>query len=107
MVTWPATCQKMFLACAPPVSVIFTAELIVRSPEIWKIQTSFAPPEIVMDEGNVTVFVHLYRPGARVKPPILPVPSSEKSGVGRPAASLYAVIILFTAVVRLIGVGSA
>src|SRR2546423_1408010 len=36
-----------------------------------------------------------------------PVFSSRKSGVGRPAASVYAVCMSLTAVVRLIGVGGA
>src|SRR5258708_3807265 len=34
----------MFLACAPPASIILTAAAIVRSLEIWKIQTSVALP---------------------------------------------------------------
>src|SRR5205085_3308404 len=89
-VTVPATCQKMFFAWAPPVNVIFTPLLIDRSPAIWNIQTSLAPPEIVTSDGIVTVLLQLYRPGVSVLPPMFPTASSEKSGDGRPAASLYA-----------------
>src|ERR1035437_7712414 len=41
----PATCQKMFLACAPPARMTFVAELILRVPAIWKIQIAFWLPE--------------------------------------------------------------
>ena len=57
--TAPATCQKTFLAMAPPVRNTFLAELMVRSPEIWKIQTSVALPVSVTSVGMVTVLVHL------------------------------------------------
>jgi hypothetical protein len=40
-VVGPATCQKTFLACAPPPRMTCLAELIERVPAIWKIQTSF------------------------------------------------------------------
>src|SRR6185312_16434706 len=63
IVTVPATCQKMFLACAPLLKVMLTAELNVRLPATWKIQTSFGPPEIVTLEGTVTALDHLYKPG--------------------------------------------
>ena len=43
----PSTCQKMFLASAPPARVTFMPLDWVMSCAIWKIQTSFAPPEIV------------------------------------------------------------
>src|SRR5204863_3253114 len=58
-IAWPATCQKMFFACAPPLSVTLLAAAMVRSPLVWKIQTSLAPPEMVTLEGMVTVLVHL------------------------------------------------
>ena len=44
-VVWPATCQKMFLACAPPLRITWTPLPTVRVCAIWNIQTSFAPPE--------------------------------------------------------------
>jgi len=34
-------------------------ELMLRFPAIWNIQTSSAVPEMVIDEGMVTEFVHL------------------------------------------------
>jgi Ca2+/H+ antiporter len=36
---------------------------MLTSPLVWKIHTSFAPPEIVTLVGMVIVLVHLYRPG--------------------------------------------
>ena len=58
-VAWPATCQKTFFASAPPLSTTCVAAAVVRSPEIWKIQTSLAPPEIVVSVGTETLVVHL------------------------------------------------
>ncbi len=58
-VTAPATAQKMFLACAPPLRITLVAELISRVPAIWKIQTAFAPPERVTSVGIVTPELHL------------------------------------------------
>ena len=46
-VAWPATCQKMFLGCAPPLSVMMALLFTVRFCATWKIQTSLAPPERV------------------------------------------------------------
>jgi hypothetical protein len=59
IVVCPATCQKMFLGSAPPLSRTFLAAGMVRSPVVWKIQTSFAPPAMVTSVGMVTVLVHL------------------------------------------------
>ena len=59
MLTLPATCHQMFFACAPPASVTFMASAWVRSPVVWKIQVSLAPPEMVTSEGMVTLLVHL------------------------------------------------
>src|SRR4051794_20537824 len=97
----------MFFASAPPLRITFLAAARERSPLVWKIQTSVALPVMVTSVGMVTVRVHLYRPGVRVLPPMLPVPRSRKSGVTRPAASVYAASMLLTAVVRLAGVGTA
>ena len=55
----PATCQKMFWASAPPVRMTFVAELVLRVPAIWKIQTSFTPPDRVTFVGIVTLVLHL------------------------------------------------
>ena len=57
--TSPPTCQNICSAFAPPLSVMFTPELTLRFPCIWKIQTSDALPEIITPDGAVTVFVHL------------------------------------------------
>ena len=57
--TTPATAQKMFLACAPPLRITLVAELISRVPAIWKIQTSSGPPERVTSVGIVTQELHL------------------------------------------------
>ena len=38
------TCQKMFLACAPPVRMIWHPLATVSELAIWKTQTSFGPP---------------------------------------------------------------
>lgn len=54
-VTAPATCQKMFLAWAPPTRRIFLPVAISRVPVIWKTQTSFAPPERVRSVVIVTL----------------------------------------------------
>src|SRR3954463_13600496 len=103
----PATCQVMFLAVAPPLRRTFLAALRFRSPAIWKIQTSPEPPARVTSVGMVTLLVHLYRPGASVRAPTLPAPSSVLSGPVRPAASVYAACILPIAAVRFAGVGAA
>src|SRR3954467_3285684 len=84
----PATCQKIFLADAPPLRMTFVAALKLKSPEIWKIQTSLVPPATVTLVGIVTAVLHLYRPGASVRPPRFPAPSSVKSGPVLPAASV-------------------
>ena len=55
MVTLPATCQKTFLACAPPLRMTFLALERSTSFEIWKIQTSLAPPARVTSDGIVTL----------------------------------------------------
>ena len=47
MVTAPATCQKIFLASAPPAKVTRAALAWVIVPATWKIQTSFGPPDRV------------------------------------------------------------
>ncbi len=38
------TCQKTFLACAPPVKITWTSVPTVSVEPIWKIQTSSTPP---------------------------------------------------------------
>src|SRR5680860_312261 len=61
----PPTCQKTFEAKAPPESNTLIpegtlpAEAILRSPAIWKTQTSFAPPKRVTLVGIVTLLLHL------------------------------------------------
>src|ERR1043166_4763377 len=74
--TMPATCQTMFLACAPPVRITRVADAWVTPPAIWKIQVSFAPPLSVTLLGMRTVLDHLYRPAGSVRPPMLPDASS-------------------------------
>ena len=44
-VVWPATCQKTFLERAPLIRMTCLPELIPKVWAIWKIQTSFEPPE--------------------------------------------------------------
>src|SRR4051794_34224618 len=97
----------MFLALAPPINVTRVAALIVRSPVTWNIHTSLGPPEKVTSVDGVGVEVHWKSRGRGVTPPIAPVPRLRKSGSGRLAASVYAVCIFRTAVVRLIGVGGS
>jgi hypothetical protein len=46
-VATPATCQKIFLACAPPISITFLALDTLRPPAIWNIQTAFELPDKV------------------------------------------------------------
>ena len=87
-VAWPPTCQNMFEACAPPLKTILVAELIERFCAICKIHTSSASPENVTSVGIVTPVLHLYSPGARVIPPILPAPNSVASWFVLPAASV-------------------
>ena len=41
------TCQKMFLACAPPVRMTLRPTPTVSVLAIWKTQTSFGPPSSV------------------------------------------------------------
>ena len=57
--TLPVTCQTMFLASAPPLSVMLLAAASLRSPAIWKIQTSLGAPAIVTSVGIVTDVPHL------------------------------------------------
>ena len=56
---------------------------------------------------TVTPVVYLYTPGVKVRPPISPeAPRLVLAEVvARPWASLYAVSLLFTAVLRFAGVG--
>ncbi len=58
-VACPATCQKMFLAWAPPLSVIMAPLPTSRFCPIWNIQTSFEPPERITPVGIVTPVPHL------------------------------------------------
>jgi len=83
----PATCQKMFFACAPPISVTFFAAASARSLLVWKTQTSFAPPEMVRSVAMLTALFHCTGQ-ERGQAPSAPLPSSRWSGVGRPAASV-------------------
>src|SRR4051794_7760779 len=97
----------MFFASAPPLRRTFLALLRSRSLEIWKIHTSVAPPAMVTSVGMVTPVPQVYRPGASVRPPRLPLPRSRWSGLDRPAASVYAACMLSTAWVRFDEVGDA
>src|SRR4028119_154435 len=101
MVTASVVCQKIFFACTPPLKVIMTFELTVRVPPTWNIKMSVELPLMVTFVGIVTALVHLYSPAVSVLPPIFPAPRFKKSGLRRPAASLYAVLISATAVVNL------
>jgi hypothetical protein len=55
----PAICQKMFLARAPPLRRTATPFSSMRFPDIWKIQTLFASPEIVRSDFAVVTLVLL------------------------------------------------
>src|SRR5204862_6149556 len=101
----PATCQNTFLACAPPLKVTIAPLPTVRFCAIWKIQTSFAPPESVTALGIERPVPHLYSPGTNVIPWILPAPSSVAVGDVRPAASVYAFCMSRIAAVKFAGVG--
>ena len=54
----PATCQKMFVASAPPWRMTFLPELILSVPAIWKIQTALLLPASVTFVGMVTPVLH-------------------------------------------------
>ena len=73
---------NFFSAFALPSRITFTDVLTVKSPDIWKIQTSLSAPEIVILIGIETALVYLYNPGVGVGPLLLPVPSSVNSGKG-------------------------
>src|ERR1017187_7238966 len=55
----PAICQKMFWASAPPLRRTATPFSSMRFPDIWKIQTLFASPEMVRSVGMITLVPHL------------------------------------------------
>ena len=108
----PAICQKMFSAFAPPTMVTIAPEPTVRSPEIYRIHTAPASdlpealvPLNVRDEVNPTLVPHLYNLGGRMWFSMSPAPCSILSGVGLPAASVYAVSMSLMAVVILDGMG--
>ena len=63
-----AVCQKMFWACAPPLRKMLASFAKLRRFCIWKIQTAFESPLIVIEFVIVTALSHLYRPGAIVCP---------------------------------------
>ena len=58
-VVWPATTQKMLLACAPPLKITCTLELTVRVPAIWNTHSSLELPERVTADGIITLVLHL------------------------------------------------
>src|ERR1022692_3300379 len=93
MVAELPTCQKMFAEFAPPARITLRPDVVVRVEAIWKIQTAFAlpPPSSVRSPDDIANDeVDLYRPGARVMPPIFP--ATVIGATVRPAASLYAVV---------------
>jgi len=51
-------CQKMFLACAPPVRIILVPLACLIPLAIWKIQTSYGPPLRVTSEFIETPVPH-------------------------------------------------
>ena len=57
--TLPATCQNMFLACAPPARMTCLTEARITFPVVWKIHTSLGPPERVTSSLMVMPVVHL------------------------------------------------
>ena len=58
-VVWPATCQKMFFGCAPPLKTTCAAELTTRVCAIWNIHTAVEFPERMTAVGIVTPVPHL------------------------------------------------
>ena len=66
----PATCQKTFSPFASFSRVIFTAELTVRSPAIWKTQTSLELPEMVTSV-NAKPLIYDVAAGVRPKLPVI------------------------------------
>eukprot|EP00964_Phaeocystis_antarctica_P014309 scaffold7885_cov69-Phaeocystis_antarctica.AAC.1 len=97
----------MFSAFAPFARVTIAPAPTIRSPVICRIQTSVAVavPLNVREEVKPTLEPHLYSPGARVIPSMVPAPRSSSSGFTLPAASVYAVSMSLMAVVILDGVG--
>jgi hypothetical protein len=87
-VTVSPTAQMMFWERAPPVRVMTTFVAWTRVPAIWKIQVSEGPPAMVMAVEMVTPVVHLYKPGVKIDPPMMPAFNSTKSGNGRFDASV-------------------
>ena len=83
------TCQKMFLACAPPLRITWRPDVVVSVDAIWKMKTASASPRasrVRSPDDIASEDVDLYRPGARVCPPIFP--ATVMGATVRPAASL-------------------
>mmetsp|Transcript_38178 Transcript_38178/g.61126 ORF Transcript_38178/g.61126 Transcript_38178/m.61126 type:complete len:236 (+) Transcript_38178:154-861(+) len=97
----------MFLASAPPVRWMRTPWSMLSCPATWKIHVSSAVPSRTASALNPTPVLNLYRPGARVWFPRLPMWRLTKSGGVRPAASTVAVCMFEMAVVSFDGVGTA
>jgi len=95
----------MFDASAPPRSVTFTPVARLKVLEIWNIQVSVALPLMTNPVAALTELDHLYSPGRRISPPMLPLARLTKFGFTLPLASVKAVVISEMAVVSWEGVG--
>jgi len=78
----------MFDASAPPRRVVCTPDARPNVPEIWNIQVSVEPPEIVKPVAALTELDHMYSPGNKVSPPMLPLARFTKLGLTLPHASV-------------------
>jgi hypothetical protein len=95
----------MFDASAPPRRVVCTPVARPSVPEIWNIQVSVEPPEIVKPVAALTELDHWYSPGNKVCPPMLPLTRFTKLGFTLPLASVKAVCMSEMAVMSCEGVG--
>ena len=80
------TCQKMFLAWAPPARTTCVLPSVVSVEAIWKMKTAFALPwasSVTFPADKITVLEFLYRPGVNVRPLKSP---GRTAPPGKPAA---------------------
>jgi hypothetical protein len=60
------TCQKIFLACAPPLRITWRPDVVVSVDAIWKMNTAFALPRassVRSPDDIASEDVDLYKPG--------------------------------------------
>jgi len=108
--TYPATCQKMFEARAPPLRRTRAPLPTMTLPVTLKMKTSEEEPLMVMPPAAVkeTSLYHPCTPAVKVWPVMRPAMRLRFAGaISREAASVYAVSPSLTAVDSMAGVGDA